>query len=446
MNRTFIVLTIFILGMLSTAKDAEAQGKWSSEIPTEFRDAKQWKDTIDLLEKRDLYYGAMAAASRMIIFFNDLPSKEHAYKAIIRLVDMGYPYSTVGLFISGDIEPRDQYEFVNSYNLYKAILNKEKGMDRWAESYFSNVDKENFSKYLFYQALEEYSQGHLDKAEEILRKILAKKIGDDQVSFVRKTTRTLARVYFDKEDYKKSFDIYKTFLLKLNPVVPSDYLEAAWNLYYLKRYSEALGSLYNLESSLGDKSLDLERYTLRALIYKALCRTKNFETLGAAFQKQFGAVVEGLKRGESLMSYPQLKEFKVPGNAEYQQVALTVQELASEKKNLKDVPEPTLKLLNYLYDSEMRLLMTRARGLEMKALDRAAGQLLLMAEQLRFMKFEVARQKFNPDSVFIPSETFGDSFATSKDQEFRIRWVQLGDFWRDERLSYRGVVANQCTQ
>jgi tetratricopeptide (TPR) repeat protein len=424
---------------------AEKTEKWQAEIPPEMKDVGLWAQLMDEFIHHNAPFSAMAAASRGLIFFNDLPTKERAYKTIIQVVDQGYPYSTLGYFVSGDIEPRDAYEFSNSYNLYKAILNREKGMERWAETYFANVDKDNFSKYLFYVALDQYAKGDLTHAEESLRKILAREWAHDQVPFLRKVVRTLARIYFDREEYEKSLDIYKSFLLKLNPVMPSDWLEGAWNQYYLKHYPEALGYTFNLESHLGDSSLDLEKFSLRALIYKSLCRAANFEALGESFRKQFGDVVDGLKKGESFSHYPQLKIFKVPGNAEFQQVYSTLQELKAEQNRWRSKKIELERLRLFFYESEIGMLEQRLKALEYPALERSASRVLLMAEQLRFMKFEVARQKFNPESVFLPS-TAGDPRLSEKGDRYQIRWAQFGDFWRDERLNYKGVIDHQCTE
>jgi tetratricopeptide (TPR) repeat protein len=258
---------------------------WPATVPSFATNTEDWsKLTRELLE-HNMPYGALAAAYRMLMFFSDLNLKEQAYRTIVQIIDMGYAFPTKSFFVTGDIEPKEDYDFSNSYYFYKAMAALDKGVRKWADSYLATVDTANFPKYLFYQAIDAYQRQEYDKSEKLLLKILAAKPGDKYASLVRKVARTLARIYFERQQYAQAYDVYRTFLLRMNPIEPGDWLEAAWNLYYLQRYEEALGMVFNLESLPTGEMVNLEKYVLRALIYEEVCATEYMEKLVTTFEK-----------------------------------------------------------------------------------------------------------------------------------------------------------------
>ena len=443
-NRFLYILSSAFLGVIAQA--AAAAPSWQGTIPDVAQDPKKWHSLVEYMTEKDMPYGQIAAAYRMLTFFPDLPTKELAYKTIIGLIDRGYPFSTRSFFITGDIEPAPGNSFANSYNLYKGLISKDKGMDKWAEHYFTNVDKEHFPKYLFYTALDAYLKKDLDGAVKSLQKILAMDLGMDQEELVRKVARTLARIYYEMGKYDKSFDVYGSFLLKLNPVTPSDWLEAAWNLYYLKRYNEALGFLYNLESrNLGEASL--EKYVIRALIYQGLCDTARMDSLLKSFDHDFGKPIFAIKSGEALSRLPELKNIFYQGNVEFHEATATLAELQKEIPLAEAMPAELQELGKYLYSSETTMLKRKVNSYTEQALTNVASYLINTSESLRFLKFDVSRQQFNPDSVFKESEPVAESrVENTVEAGMEIHWVQLGDYWRDERSEYKGILKDKCSK
>lgn len=394
-------------------------------------------------------YGGLAAASRMLIFFPDLAVKESAYKEIIESIDDGYPFSTLETFLSGDIEPRPQegYNFANSYYFYKSILNQKKGSQKWADHYLAKMDQENFPKYRFFLALQSYRKNDLAAAEGQLAALLKRDYPNQQAPFVRKVARTLARLHFDREHYEKSFDIFRSFLLRTDAVTPADWLEASWSLYHLGRYSEALGMLYNLESKAASESILFEKYTLRALIYRATCDVQSFEALIETFERDFGATIQGLKRGEPLVKFAVLRDLAVPGNEEFRRSHQMITALKEESERVNKLSEDERALANYVYDSELKIQQRLMNEETEAALDRAASHIVMMSEHLRFLRFDVARERFNPDAVFQSTTAGGRSTVSDLEGSgFLIRWMQLGDYWRGERLNYFADVRNRCAE
>lgn len=440
-------LALLLTSVLAQAADiAKKDGaKWQAPIPTVAENSDDWKALVPALIEHGMPYGALAAVRSMLNFFADLPSKELAYKTIVQLIDSGYPFPTRPFFIPGDIEPAASSDFGKNYFFYKALADLDKKMNRWALAQFEKVDKENFPKYIFYQALQAYGAGQMPEAIALVKKSLSLTGGSGSFSFAHKQARTLARFYYEHEDFDKALDIYQNFLLQLNPVLPGDWLEAAWCLYRLKRYPEALGLTYNLSSQSSGPTVNLEQYILRALIYREYCSVKSVGQLGQNFEKDFGKILDSIKLGEPLSPFPNLIRIEHPETSEYRQAVLSIAELESEQLSIPTLAKKMRPLAEYLYSSELKMLAGRKKSLENEALQILAKHLVILGESLRFLKFDVIREKFNPDTVFSDEKSPPTVLIDSSDEKsFRLHWRQGGDYWRDERFLYRGNLKNQC--
>jgi hypothetical protein len=427
-------------------KKSQKNAKWNGSIPKIAQEAADWVALIGELGEQQLIYGKMAAAQRMLLFFDELSVKEVAYRSIIDVVDAGYLYSTRSFFVTGDLSPQEDAEFINSYSLYKAIVTSDAGMKKWSDYYFSKVDKEKFPKYQFYEAMQNYARKNKDGALEKLRLLLKSETKDLDVALLRKATRMMARIYFEKEQYRESLDIYMNFLLKLNPVTSSDWLEAAWNSYYLEQYPEALGLLYNLEGKTKDPIVNLEQYVLRALIYKSMCATTEVEVLLKNFEADFGNTIRGIKTGTTLKELEKLLLAFHPENQSIYYVYVSQGELRREMAEIKKISKKLQPLADYLFQTEINSLNREMQlGLE-PALDRAAKQMLVLFESLRFLSFDVAREKYRPEAVFQDKEEMKLLIEDISDNRFVLHWTQMGDFWRDERLKFKSLLKNQCLE
>jgi tetratricopeptide (TPR) repeat protein len=453
MRSKFLARTI-LLGFIALGASASAatvdngkndKSKWQATIPKVAENSDQWRQLIPALMDNGMPYGALAAARNMLNFFSDLPSKELAYQTIIRMIDLGYPASVRPYFIPGDIEPAANSDFGKNYFFYKALADMDKKMNRWAQSQFDKVDKDFFPKYIFYQAVQSYNAGNLDDAIGLIRKALMLTNGKDSFNLAKKEARTLARIYYEKENFEKSLEIYETFLLKTNPVVPTDWLEAAWNQYRLKHYPEALGYTYNFESLSAGPTVQLEQYILRALIYREYCQVKNIQMLSQGFEKQFGKVLDGIKLGEPLTPVPNIVKIEIPDTLEYRVSILSAENLAAEKNKIATLKKSLRPLADYLYSSELEMLKRRKQSLESDALQAIAKHLIILNESLRFLRFDVIREKYNPDTVFADEKPPETLLVDATDEDtFRLHWRQWGDYWRDERLLFRGNIKNKC--
>jgi len=418
--------------------------KWTGTVIKEYDNAESWMSLVTKMKELHMNYGAEAGAERVLEYFADIKSKEFAYQNIVDLIDYGYPFNLRPVFMSGDLETVSKENFSQSYNLYKATIDLEKNMPKWADTYFAKVDKETFPKYLFYQALREFNQKKLDESLAHLEKALAG-LSDSpaHLSLSKKISRTMARIYYEQTKYKQALDIYQTYLLKLNPIEPADWVEAAWALYRLGQYDTALGYLYNMEVKDPSQDIYLEKFIIRALIYREKCATSYTFSLSQNFDKEFGPTIEKIKMGESLKTLPVLKRL-IDRGSDYRRALKTIDELQNEAKMISKLPSGMQQMATFLYDTEVKNISKNRDFSEDNALTDAARRLVVMGESLRFLQFDVIREQYNPDKVFAPPPEPETLVETLPDKRFLLHWIQWGDFWRDERMSYRGKLKNWC--
>ena len=104
-SRLLYIVSSVCLAVIAHAA-AAATPTWQGTIPDVAQDSKKWTALVEYMAEKDMPYGQIAAAYRMLTFFSDLPTKELSYKTIISLVDRGYPFSTRSFFITGEYRTR----------------------------------------------------------------------------------------------------------------------------------------------------------------------------------------------------------------------------------------------------------------------------------------------------------------------------------------------------
>ncbi len=440
------ILLIFFT-FLSFNTFSQAKVKWEGKIPSIASKPERWHKMIDEMYKNEMYFGVLASSFRMIHFFDDLKSKEKAFQYLVALIDIGYPHSLMDIFFVGDLDRGEKDQFTQSYNFYKGVGNKLKNMQKWSDDFFKRLDKENFKKFKFYQAIELYNKGQLFESSIILDQILRSPLKESDFTFAKKVMRTKARIHFERKEYEKSLSYYDEFLLKVNPLTPSDWMEKAWNLYYLKKYDELMGTLYNLEAKSSKGYPSFEKYILRAQVYLENCRVKNITNLMRSFNKEFKSSVDGIVRGKRLSKLKQLHRVARTTHPQYKKVLDSIVKLSKERKAIGELSGRNRSLAKYLYNSELVILKKYAGFYKEKALDQAAEELTMLSESLKFLGYSTAREKYNPLTVFIPREKETESLVDVIDYEnkgFVFKWKQLGDYWRDERQKYYGSMDSKC--
>lgn len=441
-------LIFFLLIGLQNKSYSQDKLKWEGQLPSIASSQEKWIKFSQYLFEQKLYFGALAASYRMLLFFDDVETSKFAYKNIVSLIDLGYPNNLNHFFIIGNIEVDEKDDFSQSYNFYKAIINKMKGMDKWSGDFFDKVDKEKFLKYRFYQAVNLYFEKKYDESVKILDEILKSDLPLKDFTFVKKVVRMLARIYFEQQKYEKSLELYDNFLLKVNPLNPGDWIEKSWNLFYLKRYDDAIGILYNLDSYSMRNYKGFEKYIIRASVYLNMCSTENVKKLIADFNNDFKNPIQGIINGKELAKYPELIKVAESSDPKYKEVMDSFNRINSEyKSHAKKFPSEFKEIAQYLYSTENKTLKQFSGFYKERALSKAAEDLTMLSESLRFLEFGTEREKYNPAVVFIPREDKDEDLVKQIDLEnrgFVFNWMQIGSFWRDERNKYKATVVDRC--
>lgn len=443
-----IVLILQVFTTASIAQDINSKLKWKSEVPAMANDPQKWKQLINELEKSKRSYAMLSAGMRMMLLFPDVASQQFAFETIIKGIDLGYPNSLLHLFIIGNLELDGPDEVSQNYNFYKAIVNKMRGMEKWSKDYFEKLDQDKFNKYQFYKAIGFYGEKKYKEALEILDKILKSTLTPKDFSFVKKIVRQIARIHFEMQDYDKSLLYYNDFLLRTNPVTPTDWIEKAWNQFYLKRYEETLGTLYNMESQAAKNYNNFERFIIRASIYLNLCATDNVKKLVENFESEYKAAIDGIINGKQLSTLSEIETIAKFSNPRYKEMVDSLNNITQEREGIEDdLSDELIGVANYLFDTEIKVLRQMSLFYREKAINKAAHDLTMLNESLKFLQFGTEREKYNPTVVFRPRDVTDEVLVDQidlADRGFLFQWLQQGQFWRDERNKYKGSISNQC--
>jgi tetratricopeptide (TPR) repeat protein len=404
-----------------------------------------WSNLSEELIKAKLYGTATVACHRILLLSSEPALTLSALSGLMNLVDQGFSQEVVSWIAKSDFSFSDSDKGLENFaiqmNLYRLIYFRFQKNTHWADVIEKDLKNAVLSKVLFYHALRLFSQDKKEESITQLKEIL-KQVSAESVFFVKKVARTLARVYFEKQKYEEAYAIYSEFLLKTLHQHSTDWLEAAWCLFYLQRYAEALGLLYNFHSGSGlEPSFDfLEIVMLKSLIYQKLCSQIAIENLQKDFQKKYEKPLDAIKRGKSLKEFPELFRVFTEKNLLFFEWKKMQQRLQEEQKQISELFPKSAEVIKNLIQTELMNLNLQIKNFEPKALENAAEALLLMQENLVFMRFDVMREKTDPDQIFLSKKS---SEMKSALPDVRI-WPQTGSFWLKERLFYQGVIKSQC--
>lgn len=321
-------------------------------------------------------------------------------------------------------------------------------MDKWAADYFEKLDPEKFNKYRFYQAITLYGEKKYKESLDVLDKILKSTLTPKDFSFSKKVVRQIARIHFEMKDYEKSLLYYNDFLLRTNPITPTDWIEKSWNLFYLKRYEDALGTLYNMESQAAKHYNNFERFIIRASIYLNLCATENVKKLVENFEEEYKSAIDAIINGKQLTTMSEIESIARFSNPRYKEMMDSLNFMTQERENIEDdISSDLVGVSNYLFDTETKVLRQLALFYRESAINKAAHDLTMLNESLKFLQFGTEREKYNPAVVFRPRDEAEEILIDQidlADRGFLFQWMQQGQFWRDERNKYKGSIKNQC--
>lgn len=159
----------------------------------------------------------------------------------------------------------------DAYNFFRAKYYLEVGNLGQVEDALNLIPTTStyYGDSLLINALFQYRQGQVDKAEKILEQILTV---IDKTSPVRSVAGiTLARIYFQKNKFKEAFKAYLE-VDKAHPFWMQAMIEQAWTQILSRDYEGAAGNMFPLHTDFFKNAFNAESYVVRTVAYLNLCQ------------------------------------------------------------------------------------------------------------------------------------------------------------------------------
>lgn len=161
----------------------------------------------------------------------------------------------------------------DDYNYIRAKHFADKGkLTEMEESLIMIGDKSpRYKESLLLQAVSKYRQGKIDDAIPYLQILMSATAGEKKSELRSVGALTLARIQFQKSDYK---DAFKSYLMveKSNPLWLQAMVESAWTQILGEDYEGAAGNMFSLHTDFFKNAFSPESYVVRTVGYLNLCQ------------------------------------------------------------------------------------------------------------------------------------------------------------------------------
>jgi hypothetical protein len=143
------------------------------------------------------------------------------------------------------------------------------------------------SEAMFLNSIVNYRSNNINLAEKELSTLLIR-LEKEKTNWDLKslTALTLARIYFQKEDYTKSFNHYLK-IEKGNSIWVQSLVETAWAQILAKDYEGAAGNMFSLHTDYFKGAYQPESYIVRTVSYLNLCQYGDSLTVLKDFLRKY---------------------------------------------------------------------------------------------------------------------------------------------------------------
>lgn len=176
----------------------------------------------------------------------------------------------------GDIDPliagaefdADKYD---AYQFYRAKYYLEKGNLSEVEAALMLIPEKSefYPESRFIAGLSKYRQGKISEAEAYIDEVLKNKQSLPSIQTV--ASLTLARIRFQKQDYKEAQKLYLA-VDKDHPLWLQAMVELAWTQILVSDYEGAAGNMFSLHTDFFKNAYNPESYVVRTVSYLNLCQ------------------------------------------------------------------------------------------------------------------------------------------------------------------------------
>jgi tetratricopeptide (TPR) repeat protein len=250
-----------------------------------------------------------AAFDLLLGIIEDFPGSFAANQALLDLAQMvpdgDFDEERLSLVINRSSPSELPPQAMSMVGFFLTLDHMKAGQIKWMSAFPSMIEPGSYwsARLDYLNALELVKAGQVDKAItafEALTQHPAMMPG-----LLLNVRLQLARLHFERKDYPAAEKIYSG-IRSSNRNTGRILYERAWNQYYLKDYSLALGMLESLRAPYFSPSLDPEQHLLRALILRDLCHYPEVRTISQDFNTVFGSVIESIRKVRPLKAQPVL--------------------------------------------------------------------------------------------------------------------------------------------
>lgn len=192
----------------------------------------------------------------------------------------------------------------DAYNFYRAKYFLETGDLGQVEDALKYIpEKSKYTKdALMISALSSYRTGKIDKAATDLQMLISKAEKSDSLYSI--AALTLARIQFQKGQYKEAFQSYlkvdRGSHLWLQAMV-----EQAWAQILTEDYEGAAGNMFSLHTDFFKNAFAPESYTVRSVAYLNLCQYGDGIQVLSNLRNKYGPVIGRLMEYQKSKTSPQ---------------------------------------------------------------------------------------------------------------------------------------------
>lgn len=161
----------------------------------------------------------------------------------------------------------------DDYQIARAKYYSEKGQLGPMEDALILISEESprYPESLLLSALNNYRQGKVDEAAILLEKLMDVTSSNKKSPLRSVGAMTLARIQFQKSDYKGAFQSYLK-VEKSNPLWLQAMVESAWTQILSEDYEGAAGNMFSLHTDFFKNAFAPESYVVRTVGYLNLCQ------------------------------------------------------------------------------------------------------------------------------------------------------------------------------
>ena len=267
----------------------------------ELFESKKWSHFAQynmglVMNRLNLYHGFRY---RMFTLLQESPEWEQTV-----LMEMVKSLPSYEIYFASQIEP-----YVNRYrlsgkdaknvNLFHLLIAKEALEKNDIGEVIYRVDQIQKSSphYLegrFLRGVMNYKKGQIAEAEKEFKAVF-RKLKHTGQNLKSLAALNLARLHFQKGQYRKAFALYND-VGKNHPTFIESLMEKAWNQVLYGDYAGAAGNMFSIQTEYFAEAFKPESYVIRSVGYLNLCQYGDSVQILKTFKKRYRPVVKMMKK------------------------------------------------------------------------------------------------------------------------------------------------------